>query len=268
MKASRIRSSAQPDRELENGSISAPVQRDTLETSKHKIEIVHLKKVKILICDDHTLFREGIRAILNSDPSLEVIGEASDGKMAVEQALQIHPDIILMDVSMPNLIGYEAVQRIIQSDRETKILVLTMYEEEDIIRRCLKAGARGYVIKDAPAAQLLEAVHTVYEGGRYLSPRVLKKVVEDFAEDNSAIETKYDTLSPREREVLKLLAEGHSAKEVAAALNLSVKTAEAHKYNLMRKLDLHDRTALIKYALGRRLIDFPSLVDSFRDPPH
>ena len=261
MKATRIRASAQDVRKYVRSSVPSENRREAIETSTHT-------KVKILICDDHTLFREGIRAILNSDPSVEVIGEACDGKQAVEQAELLHPDLILMDVSMPNLIGYEAVQRIVQSDEQTKILVLTMYEEEEIIRRCLKAGACGYIIKDAPAAQLLEAVHTVYEGGRYLSPRILKKVVAEFAEDSSTTETKYDTLSSREREVLKLLAEGHSVKDVASALNLSVKTAEAHKYNLMRKLDLHDRTELIKYALGQRLIDFPTVVDTLRDRTH
>jgi two-component system response regulator NreC len=223
------------------------------------------QKTKVLICDDHTLFREGIRAILTSDPAVNVVGEASDGRQAVEQAHRLRPDVILMDVSMPAMIGYEAIRRIVQTNQQARILVLTMYEEEEIIRRCLRAGAAGYIVKDAPAAQLLEAVHTVSEGGRYLSPRVLKKVVDDFAGENQPTETKYDTLSSREREVLKLLAEGLSVKDVAAALNLSVKTAEAHKYNLMKKLDLHDRTGLIKYALSRKLIAFPEITASLPD---
>jgi two-component system response regulator NreC len=215
--------------------------------------------VKVLLCDDHTLFREGIRAILGTDPSVEVVGEAEDGNRAVEEALRLRPDVILMDVSMPALIGYEAISRILRVDRKIRILVLTMYEEEDIIRRCLRAGAAGYVVKDAPAAELLEAVHTVHDGGQYLSPRVLKKVVAEYTEEAVAPQTRYDTLSAREREVLKLLAEGSSVKEIAGKLNLSVKTAEAHKYNLMRKLDLHDRTELIKYALSKKLITFPGL---------
>jgi two-component system response regulator NreC len=217
------------------------------------------KRMKVLICDDHTLFREGIRAILTTDPSIEVAGEADDGKRAVEEALRIRPDVVLMDVSMPALIGYEAIRHILRSAPKMRILVLTMYEEEEIIRRCLKAGACGYLVKDAPAAQLLEAVHTVHEGGQYLSPRVLKKVVTEYTEETSSPETLYDTLSSREREVLKLLAEGSSVKVIATKLNLSVKTAEAHKYNLMRKLDLHDRTELIKYALSKKLIVFPGL---------
>lgn len=217
------------------------------------------KKIRVLICDDHALFREGIRAILTSDASLEVVGQAEDGKRAVEQALKLHPDVILMDVSMPAMIGYEAIREILKVDPRVRILVLTMYEEEEIIRRCLKSGAAGYVVKDTPAAHLLEAVHRVHEGGQYLSPRVLKRVVTEYAQDEAAPQTRYDTLSAREREVLKLLAEGYSVKDIASQLNLSVKTAEAHKYNLMRKLDLHDRTELIKYALSKKLIQFPGL---------
>jgi DNA-binding NarL/FixJ family response regulator len=211
--------------------------------------------IRVLLCDDHTLFREGIRAILSSDPSIAIIGEAADGKLAVEEAFRLQPDVVIMDVSMPGLIGYEAIQQILSKPRFSgKILVLTMYEEEEIIRRCLRAGASGYIAKDAPAAQLIEAVRAVNSGGRYLSPRVLKKVVDEYTEEAAPKQTKYDTLSAREREVLKLLAEGRSVKEIASLLNLSVKTAEAHKYNLMRKLDLHDRTDIIKYSLGMRLI--------------
>jgi two-component system response regulator NreC len=217
------------------------------------------KRIRVLIADDHTLFREGIRAILSSDPAIEIVSEASDGKAAVEQTLRLLPDVVLMDVSMPALIGYEAIREILRLQPKMRIVVLTMYEEEDIIRRCLRAGAAGYIVKDAPAAQLLEAVHAVHEGGHYLSPRVLKKVVSGYTDESTPPETRYDTLSAREREVLKLLAEGYTVKEIATRLNLSVKTAEAHKYNLMRKLDLHDRAGLIRYAISKKLIDFPAI---------
>ena len=233
-------------------------RQPALAADRFKIEAGD-KKIRVLICDDHTLFREGIRAILGTDPAFEIVGEAGDGRKAVEEALRILPDVILMDVSMPALIGYEAIREILRDQPKMRILVLTMYEEEDIIRRCLRAGAAGYIVKDAPAAQLLEAAHTVHEGGQYLSPRVLKKVVTGYTDESSPPETRYDRLSSREREVLKLLAEGYSVKEVAGKLNLSVKTAEAHKYNLMRKLDLHDRTGLIKYALSKKLITFPTV---------
>ena len=221
--------------------------------------------MRILICDDHTLFREGIKAILSADPSIEIVGEAADGKQAVEYASRFHPDIILMDISMPAMIGYEAIRHITKADKNVKILALTMYEEEEIIGLCLNAGASGYILKDAPAAQLIEAIHTLREGGKYLSPRAMQKVVDRYVEGSAPLETRYDTLSSREREILKLLADGLSVKDIASRLNLSVKTVDAHKYNLMRKLDLHNKTDLIKYALRRKLITFPALSE-FRVP--
>ena len=210
--------------------------------------------MRLIICDDHTLFREGLKAILRADPAIEIVGETGDGRQAVEIALKIRPDVVLMDVSMPTMIGHEAIRRITKVDKNIKILVLTMYEEEEMIGLCLNAGASGYVLKDAPAAQLIEAIHVVRDGGNYLSPRAAQKVVHHFVQGGSPRETRYDTLSNREREVLKLLADGNVVKDVAALLNLSVKTVEVHKYNLMRKLDLHSKTDLIKYALNNKLI--------------
>ncbi|MBI4460525.1 MAG: response regulator transcription factor [Acidobacteria bacterium] len=218
--------------------------------------------MRVLICDDHTLFREGVKAILSADGSIAVIGEAVDGQQAVENAGRLHPDVILMDISMPAMIGYEAIRRIIRNDKNAKILVLTMYEEEEIIGLCLNAGASGYVLKDAPAAQLIDAIHTVYAGGKYLSPRAMQKVVDQYIGGTAPPETRYDTLSNREREILKLLADGLSVKEIACRLDLSVKTVDVHKYNLMRKLDLHSQTDLIKYALRRKLITFPAVNES------
>jgi two-component system, NarL family, response regulator NreC len=216
-------------------------------------------KMRVLICDDHTLFREGIKAILEADDAIEIVGEAADGRQAVDMALSLHPEVVLMDVSMPNMIGYEAIRLIKHRDKRIRVLVLTMYEEEEVIALCLSAGASGYILKDAPATQLLEALRIVNTGGSYLSPQAARKVVEHFASGAPAPETKYQTLSNREREVLKLLADGLVVKEIASALNLSVKTVEAHKYNLMRKLDLHNRTELVKYALHKKLIEFPAI---------
>lgn len=215
--------------------------------------------MRLLICDDHTLFREGIKAILRTDPSIEVVGEAADGKQAIHFALTLRPDVVLMDVSMPAMIGYEAIRNIARADRKIRILVLTMYDDEEIISLCLNAGAAGYILKDAPAAQLIEAIHTLQEGGNYLSPTAARKVVNHFVAGVAPQETKYDTLSGREREVLKLLAEGLIVKEIATVLNLSVKTVDAHKYNLMRKLDIHNKTELIKYALHKKLIALPAV---------
>jgi two-component system, NarL family, response regulator NreC len=210
-------------------------------------------KTRILICDDHTLFVEGIKAMLRNEPSLEIIGQARDGRQAVALVKDLKPDLLLMDVSMPDMNGPDATRRIRQFDQNVKILILTMHEEEDLVAQSLEAGACGYIIKDAPASQLLYAIETVQRGERYLSPAVLKKVVAGYVK-NSRPQTSYDRLSAREREVLKLLAEGLSAKEIANRIGLSVKTVDVHKYNLMKKLDLHDRAELIKYAIQKKLI--------------
>jgi two-component system response regulator NreC len=210
--------------------------------------------IRILICDDHTLFCEGIKAILRDQPSLEIVGEARDGRQAVELVKEHRPDVLLMDVSMPDMTGFDATRRIREFDSNVKVLILSMHDEEELVARCLEAGAAGYIIKDAPASQLLYAIETVYKGERYLSPVVLKKVVAGYVKNSQRPKTSYDRLSAREREVLKLLAEGLSVKEIATRLNLSVKTVDVHKYNLMRKIDVHDRAELIKYAIQKKLI--------------
>jgi DNA-binding NarL/FixJ family response regulator len=225
-------------------------------------------KVSVLLCDDHTLFREGIKAILRDEPSIEIVGEADNGRDAVSLALRLRPDIILMDIAMPDLGGFEATRLILRSNPKTKVLILTMYEEEEVITRCLRAGAAGYVLKDAPRAHLIHAIDVVHKGGQYLSPRALKKVVNQHvkgpsygkgAESAKSAATDYERLSDREREVLKLLADGLAPKEIATRLLLSVKTVDAHKTNMMRKLDLHDRSAVIKFAIQRKLIRLPSV---------
>jgi two-component system, NarL family, response regulator NreC len=217
-------------------------------------------KIRVLLCDDHTLFREGIKAILKDELSIEIVGEADNGRQAVARALQLHPDIVLMDIAMPDLSGFEATHRILQANPKTRVLILTMYEEEEVITRCLDAGASGYVLKDAPRAHLIHAIDVVNRGGQYMSSRALKKVVKQYVKGaKSMAATGYERLSGREREVLKLLADGLTLKEIAERLVLSVKTVDAHKTNLMRKLDLHDRSDLIKYAIQRKLIRLPSV---------
>ncbi len=193
--------------------------------------------------------------MLRNESSLEIVGEARDGRQAVELVKQLKPDVLLMDVSMPDMNGFDATSRVHQSDPSVKVLILTMHDEEELVVRCLEAGAAGYILKDVPAAQLLYAIETVQKGERYLSPVVLKKVIEGYAKNTSGRpQTSYDRLSPREREVLKLLAEGLSVKDIAARLDLSVKTVDVHKTNLMKKIDVHDRSQLIKYAIQKKLI--------------
>jgi two-component system response regulator NreC len=167
-----------------------------------------------------------------------------------------------MDVAMPDLSGFEATRQVRSVDDSVKILMLTMHDEEELVARCLEAGASGYILKDAPSSELLLAIDTVTRGEKYLSPVVLRKVVAGYVRSSRRPQTSYDRLSPREREILKLLAEGLSVKEIAVRLNLSIKTVDVHKYNLMRKIDVHDRAELIKYAIQKRLIAVP-LVDSF-----
>ena len=221
------------------------------------------EKSTVLLCDDHTLFREGIKAILRDEPSIEIIGETNNGRDAVASVKKLRPHVVLMDISMPDLGGLEAARHILRSSPNTKVVMLTMYEEEEVITRCLRAGAVGYILKDAPRADLIHAIDVVKKGGQYLSPRALKKVVKEHlkgpaysrgAKSVKRAATDYERLSDREREVLKLLADGLTPKEIATRLLLSVKTVDVHKTNMMRKLDLHDRSAVIKFAIQRKLI--------------
>ena len=209
--------------------------------------------IRVLICDDHALFREGLRAILREQPGFEVVGEAGNGIEAVEVTRRLRPDVVLMDIDMPELSGLEATRRICRSPGP-RVLILSLYDDEDLVAGCLDAGAAGYVLKDGPTSQLLFAIEAVHRGERYLSPRALSVVVDHARKGGKGTGTRYDLITDREREVLKLLADGFSSKEIATKLKLSVKTVEAHKYNLMRKLDIHNRAGLVKYAIRKKLV--------------
>jgi len=212
-----------------------------------------------LLVDDHTLFRQGVRRLLESESDFEIVGESPDGSDAVEKARELRPDVVLMDIGMPGLSSFESTRHIKKNRPETKVLFLTMYEDEDYLVQCLEVGASGYVLKDTPAPQLVTAVRDVYRGGKYLSSQVLGKLVEDFRARvrDARLRPRMATLTPREREILKLLAEGNSVKEVAVLLGLSVKTVEAHKFNLMRKLDIHNKAQLVTYAIQKKIIKVP-----------
>jgi two-component system response regulator NreC len=214
------------------------------------------RRVRLLLCDDHALFRAGMKAVLREQPTLVVVGEAGDGEAALAEVERLRPDVVLMDFAMPRLDGFEATRRITQAHNQVKVLILTMYVEEQLVARCLDAGASGYVLKDVPVSQLADAIDAVARGQRYLSAAAGDMVIDGRGRVAHA-RTKYDLLTDREREVLKLLADGLSVKEVAARLGRSAKTAEVHKYNLMRKLGVHDRAGLVKYAIAHRIIQLP-----------
>ena len=218
-----------------------------------------MPKIRCLLVDDHTLFRQGVRRLLESESDFEIVGESPDAGDAVEKARELRPDVVLMDIGMPGLSSFEATRQIKKNRPETKVLYLTMYEDEDYLLQCLEVGAAGYVLKDTPAPQLVSAVRDVYRGGKYLSSQVLGKLVEDFRSRvrDTRMQPRMSTLTPREREILKLLAEGNSVKEIAVILGLSVKTVEAHKFNLMRKLDIHNTAQLVTYAIQKKIIKVP-----------
>ncbi len=220
-----------------------------------------MPKIRILLVDDHTLFRQGMRTLISAEADMEVVGEATDGAEAITKAAELKPDVVLMDIGMAGFSSFEATRQIRKNRPETKVLFLTMYDDEDYLVEGMEVGASGYVLKDTPAAQCLAAIRDVYRGGSYLSPRMLSQLVDDFRSrlKSTARVPRFATLTAREKEVLKLLAEGNSVKEIACQLNLSVKTVEAHKFNLMRKLDIHNKAQLVQYAIQKKIIKIPAL---------
>ena len=213
-------------------------------------------KIRILIADDHTLLRNGICALLENEPDIAIVGEASDGREAVHLADQLKPNVVLMDIAMPLLNGLEATRQIKREHPEINVLVLTMYDNEEYFREMLEVGASGYIIKRAAATELVSAIRAVYHGEAVLSPAITRLMLEDYLNhDTRRDRDDPNALSSREREVLQLIAEGKTSREIAEILNLSVKTVQSHRTNLMQKLDLHDRGELIKYAIQKKIIE-------------
>jgi two-component system response regulator NreC len=215
---------------------------------------------KVLLVDDHALFREGVRALLSAESDIEVVGEAADGKQAVELAQKLSPDIIVMDLVMPGMNGMQAAQQLHDKYPDIKVLILSMYDDDEYIRQILKAGASGYVLKRAASDDLLRAIREVEKGGSALHPTVAAKLIKDYVRRTKSTEQgdSGSALTARESEVLKLVAEGHTNQQIADILGLGRKTIDTHRTNIMRKLDLHDVTALVKYALKRGLINLES----------
>ena len=214
------------------------------------------RKIRVLIADDHAILREGIRSLLAHYPDIEVVGEASNGKEAITQAMKLAPDIVLMDIAMPGLGGLEATLELQKMCPKIKVIVLTQYEDKEYVFRFLQAGAAGYVLKKSGGTELVSAIRAVYQGGSFLHPQVTKGVIEGYVERHKGegFDDPYEILSDREKQVLKLIAEGHTSKGIAQILGISVKTVMAHRTKIMDKLDLHTRTDLIKFPLRKGII--------------
>lgn len=208
--------------------------------------------IKILLADDHTIVRQGLKLILASQPDMSVVGEASNGREVVELASKLRPDIILLDVAMPELNGIEATRRMMEANPRVRILVLSMHKEAVYVREILKAGARGYLLKDVIDAELLNAVRAVARGDGYVSPAVSGALLSDYRQN---VTDPADLLTKREREVLQLIAEGKTNKEVATHLNLSVYTVDSHRGKIMEKLNLHSTGELVRFAIKHGLAD-------------
>ena len=206
--------------------------------------------IRILLADDHKIIREGLRSLIEKQDDMEVIDEAGDGRTTVQLAQQLSPDVIIMDIAMPDLNGMEATRQITVQSRDIKVIALSMHSDRHFVAEMFRAGASGYLLKDCAFEDLVHAIRRVVENQSYLSPEIANVVIEDYVHRLSAAESSvFSILSPREREVLQLLAEGKTTKQLAAQLHVSIKTIETHRSNIMTKLDIHSTAELTKYAI-------------------
>jgi two-component system response regulator NreC len=212
--------------------------------------------IKVFLADDHQVFREGIRLLLERVADIEVVGEADDGAQTVSRVGQLLPDVVLMDITMPGLNGLEATRQIKQSYPQVKVLILTMHETDQYLSEMLEVGVSGYVVKTTTSRELISAIRTVHQGDVYLYPSIARMLVGDYLQRVKSGEekTSYDGLTPREREILRYIAEDLQNREIARRLGISVRTVQTHRTNLMEKLGAHDRTQLVKYAIQKGII--------------
>jgi DNA-binding NarL/FixJ family response regulator len=215
-----------------------------------------MSKIRVLLADDHGVVRKGLRFILEQQSTMEVVGEASSGREAVQLAGELSPHVIVMDIAMPMLNGIEAAAQILKKNPQIGIIMLSMYSDEGYLVRALSAGARGYLLKDAAEADLVRAVDAVAQGKPFFSPAIAQTLLEDYMRtlNQKGLQDSYDLLTPREKEVLQLLAEGKTNKEVSGLLDLSLYTVETHRTNLMQKLGLHNTAELVLYAVRKKII--------------
>ena len=216
------------------------------------------RKITVLLADDHTLVRQGFRALLEPEADIAVGGEAETGRQAVQLARKLRPDVVLMDIAMPLLNGLEATRQIIKEMPSTKVLVLSSYSDDEYVHQLTEAGAAGYLLKEAAVADLVKGIREVAKGGAFFSPSISKRLMDRYRETvvkGKPLRKRTDLLSPREAEVLQLIAEGNANKNIAAELNLSIKTVERHRQRLMNRLGIHDIAGLTRYAISKGIIE-------------
>jgi two-component system, NarL family, response regulator NreC len=212
--------------------------------------------IRVLLADDHGIVRKGLRFLLAQEPDIEVVGEAEDGREAVKMAADLSPTVVIMDIAMPNLNGIDAASQICKSDSRIGVVILSMYSDEEFIIRALGAGAKGYLLKDAAEPDLVRAVRSVAVGKTFFSPAIAHMLIEDYMRrlQHEGLQDSYDLLTDREKEVLQLIAEGKSNKEVATLLNLSTHTVETHRTNFMHKVGLHNTAEIVIYAMRKKIV--------------
>lgn len=214
-----------------------------------------MRPIRVLLAEDHTLVRAGIRALLEQMEGVTVVAEASDGRTALDQIAACQPDVVLMDIAMAGLNGLEATRRLANEFPRVRVIILSVHAEKEYVRQALRAGAAGYLLKDAATVELELAIRAVARGETYLSPTVSKYVLDDYVQHLLAEPQPLDCLTPRQREILQLIAEGHSTREIARLLTLSVKTVETHRAQLMERLGVHDIAGLVRYAIRSGLVE-------------
>lgn len=211
---------------------------------------MQIKKIRVLLADDHKILRKGIRMLIDSQPDMEVVGEAKTGREAIEEARQLKPDIVVMDVSMPELNGIEATRQICEETKHTRVVALSMHKDSVYVREILRAGACGYLLKDSEDDDLVKAIRSVHRGEAFLSPAIADAVLTDYRKH---VSNPVDLLTSREREILTMVADGKANKEIANTLNLSVYTVESHRGSVMEKLNLHNTGDIVRFALRNGL---------------
>jgi DNA-binding NarL/FixJ family response regulator len=215
-----------------------------------------MKTIRVIVADDHTIIRSGLRALLDREPDIEVVAEAPDGRQAVQRAQELLPDVVLLDIAMPNLNGIEAARQIAAKHERMGMIILSMHSDESYVLKALKAGARGYLLKDSSESDVVNAVRAVSSGKAYFSPEISRMMADDYLRQmqQRGVEDSYELLTSREREILQMLAEGKSNKDVANLLNLSLHTVETHRSNILQKLNLHSIPELILYAVRKGIV--------------